>query len=297
MFLKGALITLLVSDQTLWGMLNSGFLILMYELYRCQLVEFGEKVLGLKAVDIINTPAYDLEFQEAAEVSDDLFRAKVLAYSTSTWKGYASSIKGFLQFCATRELSPFVCTPSILNLYMLHAAQAGKSAGFFDSFLSAWSFISQFFQCPDYTKHVSVHTLKKFTEKACKRKTNKKLPFGAAEVRKLWNKIYAEKGGVENLPIKDFLTFMMAVFQHKTFCRFSDLQNIQLTDIFHEVDYFKIHVKYTKTDQQGKGQWLYLARDSSTFRDAHMLMCLYIHHLELETNVPSPHVYLFPPLE
>jgi hypothetical protein len=75
----------------------------MYDLYRCQLVEFGEKVLGLKAVDIINTPAYDLEFQEAAEVSDNLFRAKVLAYSTSTWKGYASSIKGFLQFCATRE--------------------------------------------------------------------------------------------------------------------------------------------------------------------------------------------------
>jgi hypothetical protein len=36
--------------------------------------------------------------------------------------------------------------------------------------------------CRDYTLEKSVHEMKKFTEKACTRKTNNKLPIGAAEV-------------------------------------------------------------------------------------------------------------------
>ena len=253
-------------------------------------------MLGLKANHLVNTPAFDLEFQESAENADNLFRMKVLAYSTSTWKGHASAIKGFLQFCEIRELDPFDCTPSILNLYMLSAAQAGKSVGVFDNFLNAWSFVSRFFLCTDYTKEASVLTMKKFTEKACTKKSNKKLPFGSKEIRKLWNKIYAEKGGVEKFNLQDLRTFMISVFQHKTFCRFSDLKEITLADVFHDIDYFKIHIKFTKTDQKGTGQWLYMPRESSGYRDPHMLMCLYIHHLELETNTPSPHVFLFPPL-
>jgi hypothetical protein len=260
------------------------------------MVEFGEKVLGIKAQHIVSTPAFDTEFQEAAVDVDNMFRARALAYSTSTWKNHASSIKGFLGFCEQRELNPFECTPSILNLFMLHAAQQGKSVGVIESFLSAWSFVARFFGCTDYTQDYTVASMKKFTEKACTKKTNKKLPFGSAEVRKIWDCIEAKSGNVSKLNLKDFRTFMMAVFQHKTFCRFSDLQQIQLKDVFHDVDYFKIHVTFTKTDQQGNGQWLYLPKESSGIRDAHMLMCLYVHHLELDTTVPSPHIYLFPPL-
>jgi len=237
-----------------------------------------------------------LEFQEAASDVDNLFRARVLAYSISTWKGYASAVKDFLKFCDFRELDPFDCTPSILNLYLLYAAQNGKSSGFFDTFLAAWSFIARFYLCTDHTKDQTVSVMKKFTEKACVKNTNKKKPFGSAEVRKIWNKIDVE-GGIGKLNFKDFRSFMLAVFQHKTFCRFSDLKNIKLEDVFHNIDYFKIHVKFTKTDQSGNGQWLYLPKQSSNYRDAHMLMCLYIHHLELEADVPSPHMYLFPPLE
>jgi hypothetical protein len=263
---------------------------------RCQLIEFGEKVLGLKPNHLVNTRAFDMEFQEDAHNTDNLFRARVLAYSPSTWGNHASAIKGFLQFCDVRELDPFECTPSIISLYMLSAAQAGKTSGVFDNFLNAWSFVSRFFHCTDYTKEESVLAMKRFTEKACARNENKKLPFGSAEVRKLWDKIDREKGGVHNLSKKDLRTFMMAVFQHKTFCRFADLKDITLNDIFHEVDYFKIHVKYTKTDQKGAGQWLYLPKDSSGFRDPHMLMCLYINHLELHSTIHTPHAYLFPPL-
>jgi hypothetical protein len=196
---------------------NYGFFILIHDLSRNQLLEFGEKVLRLKPNHLVNTPAFDLEFQEAAVDTDNLFRAKVLAYSISTRKGHASAIKGFLQFCEVRELNPFECTPSILSLYMLAAAQAGKTVGVFDSFLNAWSFICRFFMCTDYTKESSVAALKKFAEKACTKKSNKKLPFGSAEIRKIWDRIDAEKGGVQNLNFKDLRTFMISVFNTRLF--------------------------------------------------------------------------------
>ena len=95
--------------------------------------------------------------------------------------------------------------------------------------------------CPDFTKDLSVGIMKKFTVKACSRKSKKKLPFGSDEVRRIWDKI-DEKEVVHAIDFKDLRTFMMAVFQHKTFCRFSDLQKVTLGDVLHDVDFFKIHV-------------------------------------------------------
>ena len=254
------------------------------------------KCLGLQPRDVINTRPFDMEFEETAADLDFLAKARILAYSIGTWIGYASTVKGFLAFCANRELSPFECTPSVLNLYMLREVENGKHVSFFEKFLNGWSFISRFFLCQDYTKDQEVQDVKKFVEKICPRGVNKKKPFGADEVRKIWDKI-DQNGGIESLPFKDLRTFMIAVFQHKTFCRFSELKNVKIKDLFYELDYFKIHVEYSKTDQSGKGQWLYLPKLSSGYRDPHMLMCLYVHHLEIDKHVPSPHMYLFPPLQ
>jgi hypothetical protein len=66
--------------------------------------------------------------------------------------GYRRGLLADLLFCEHRELNSFECTPSILNLFMLHAAQQGKSVGVIESFLSAWSFVSRFFFCTDYTQ-------------------------------------------------------------------------------------------------------------------------------------------------
>ena len=186
----------------------------------------------------------------------------------------------FWLFANIRELSPFECTPSILNLYILFEAQKGRSVSFFEKFLSAWSFMCRFFLCPDYTKDAVVGDLKKFVAKACPRPSNKKLPFGADEVRKIWDGIDAA-GGLEKLDLKMLRTFMIAVFQHKTFCRFAEVKNIQLGDLFHTVDYFKIHVKYSKTDQGGKGQWLYLPKLNSEYRDPHPCRLLFWMFLDL----------------
>ena len=90
---------------------------------------------------------------------------------------------------------------------------------------------------------------------------------------------------------------MLAVFQHQTFCRFSDAEKIQLSDVFHDVDYFKITIRYSKTDQQGEGQFVYLPKSSSPYRNAHMLMCLYIEKMGFEGLASSTDLYLFPPLK
>jgi len=243
---------------------------------------------------VANTPAFDLEFQEGNPAN--ICKARILGYAVGTWTGYAIAIRQFLEFCKNRELSPFECTPSILNLYLLTEVENGRSVCFFEKFLNAWSFVCRFFLCDDYTKNPTIADVKKFVEKTCPRSANKKEPFGAAEVRKLWDAIDAKKGGIQNLNMHELRTFMIAVFQHKTFCRFSEIRNIKLEDLFHDIDFFKIHLKFSKTDQGGKGQWLYLPKMSSGYRDPHMLMCLYIHHLELDKSVPSPHMYLFPPL-
>jgi len=263
-------------------------------LTRNLLLEFGEKVLGLLANDVANTPAFDLELQEDGPIN--ICKARILGYAVGTWTGYSTAIKGFLLFCKNRELNPFECTPSILNLYMLHEADKGRTVSFFEKFLNAWSFVTRFFLCQDFTKDQTVHDVQKFVSKACPRNVNRKKPFGASEVRKLWDAIDAKKGGIQYLNTHELRTFMIAVFQHQTFCRFDDLKNITLQDVFHDIDFFKIHLKFSKTDQGGKGQWLYLPKLSSGYRDPHMLMCLYIHHIELDQTVPSPHMYLFPPL-
>ena len=108
------------------------------------------KCLGLQPGDVINTKPFDMEFQESAAELDFLAKARIMAYSLGTWIGYASTVKGFLAFCVNRELSPFECTPSVLNLYMLREVHNGKHVSFFEKFLNGWSFIARFFLCQDH---------------------------------------------------------------------------------------------------------------------------------------------------
>ncbi len=89
---------------------------------------------------------------------------------------------------------------------------------------------------------------------------------------------------------------MFAVFQHVTFCRFSDAVNVRTEDLLFDVDYFKIHISYSKTDQAGRGQYAYIPRLSSAYRSPHMLMCLYIQRLGLGHPSNDTLEYIFPPL-
>lgn len=125
-------------------------------------------------------------------------------------------------------------------------------------------------------------------------KIQQKDAFGSDEIRRIWDKIDTELGGVQNLSSSDLRTFVLAVFQHKTFCRFSDVKQLKLKDILFNVDYFKVHIKYSKTDQGGLGQNVYLTCNTSHSRNAHMLMCLFLQKIHSD---PTDQVYLFPPLK
>jgi hypothetical protein len=173
---------------------------------------------------------------------------------------------------------------------MLYIAQQGKSFGTVQRFLNAYSFLLRFFGSPDIVSDPSVYELKRFLAKVCPHVANKKLPFGSAEVRALWDSIEAT-GGIERLSKLEFRTFVMAVNQHATFCRFSDLQNVKITDLLFELDYFKINIQYSKTDQAGVGQYVYVPKNQCA-RDAHMLLCLYLSDIDTTDDT----MYLFPPL-
>ena len=237
-----------------------------------------------------------MEF-ETLEGSSQLLQARFLAYAASTWNRHKSSLKPFIVFCVERDLSIFSCTPYIVNLFILAQAQKGVSFGTIQAFLDSYSFVLQFYGVVNFLADPMVKTVKKFVEKTCVHRRNVKEPFGSTEVRAIWDALDKKFGGVEKFPRKELRSFMMAVFQHQTFCRFSDVEKIKLSDIIHDVDFFKITIRYSKTDQSGEGQHVYLPKSSSPFRNAHMLMCLYIEKMGFEGLAGKTDIYLFPPLK
>ena len=163
-----------------------------------------------------------MEF-ESQECAPQRLQARVLAYASSTWLRHRSAIRAFTTFCAARDLSIFSCTPYIVNLFLLNQAQDGVSYLKIQAFLDSLAFVLKFFGVPNFTDDPMVGVIKKFTQKTCEHLRNVKLPFGSAEVRAIWDSIDLKFGCFENLPKKKMRSFMLAVFQHQTFCRFSDI--------------------------------------------------------------------------
>ena len=271
------------------------YVLIYFPMLRNLFLEFGEKVLGLREDWLKSTRAFG-EF-ESLDGGAKLLQARVLAFASATWNRHRSALKPFIVFCTERDLSIFSCTPYIVNLFLLAQAQDGVSFGSIQSFLDSISFVLRFYNVPNFVDDPMVGTVKKFVAKTCTHLKNAKSPFGSAEVRAIWDAIDAKYGSVDMLPKKELRSFMMAVFQHQTYCRFSDVEKITLSDILHDVDFFKVTIRYSKTDQNGTGQHVYLPKSSSPFRNAHMLMCLYIEKMGFEGLASKTDTYLFPPLK
>jgi len=178
---------------------------------------------------------------------------------------------------------------------MLTLSRDGKSFGVVDSFLSGIAFVYRFYLMKNYAEEKPVRDVRKFVEKICEHRANKKGPFGAAEVRIMFDHLISKYASLENVPLPEFRTFCLSVFQHKSFCRFSDLQKIKLSDVFFDADYFKIKIQYSKTDQAGRGSWAFVPKTPGGFLDPHMLLCIYFHRMPFEKH--KEEVYLFPPLK
>jgi len=243
---------------------------------------------------VVTTRAYRYHLEDAVEVANDIFKASVLVYAKSTWCTHSPYFQKFQDFCLVREVNPFDCTPSLINIFLLQQAQAGSTYGVIHSTLTALSFMYKFYMARDFTADQSVLDMKKFLEKICPKRNNQKSAFGSVQIRKIWDDI-EKSGGIEKLSILELRTFMMSVFQHATFCRFSETANVTVADVVHDIDFFQIYIRYSKTDQAGTGSFAYLPKRSSAYRDPHMLLCLYVQKMGFDKD-DTVTQYLFPPL-
>jgi hypothetical protein len=256
-------------------------------------VEFGTRALRLEEDQLTATWAYKHHFGPQHPHANELLQAKVLAYAVSTWVSHATAFQEFLKFCACRSLQPLEITPQSVNIFLLVLAQNGKSVAAIDNIMNSVSFCFKFLLLEDVMANKLVAPIKIFVDKVCPRKTNLKTPFAHREVRKLWDFIERTYVNLSKVPLVILRTFVMAVIQYASFCRFSDLAVVKLSDIVFDLDYFKIVIQYSKTDQGGAGQDAYVLKSVDNHRDPHMLMCLYMQRLD-SYNVDD--LYLFPPL-
>jgi site-specific recombinase XerD len=225
--------------------------------------------------------------------AEEVLLAKILAYAPSTWAAHASAFKEFQKFCEVRSINPFECVPHMLNVFLLSLAQKIFSMTAIDSKMSSISFCFRFFMVSDITKDVVVEPVKKFVMKVCPRNTNLKKPFGSVEIRKCWDFIESKYSNIFDAPIYELRTFVLTVIQYHSFCRFSDLAVVRLSDVVFDLDYFTIKIQYSKTDQAGAGQTAFVLKSVDDVRDPHMLMCLYLEKLD---SYDVGEIFLFPPL-
>ncbi len=243
----------------------------------------------------MQTQAYAYHLRDPASEANSIFIARVLAFAPSTWYAHSSHTRKFRAFCEARSLNPFDSTHYIINLYLLHLSQNGVTYDSVKATMAALSFMFRFYFARDFTDDDTVRQVSRFVQKVSPKTCNKKSAYGSAEIRKLWDSI-DDKGGIETLSLLDLRTFVLSVFQHTTFCRFSDISRIKLTDVLHTLDYFKISIDFSKTDQQGHGHFVYVPKLESAVRDPHMLMCLYINRIGTGHEDNTTLEYLFPPL-
>ena len=145
---------------------------------------------------------------------------------------------------------------------MLVLAQKGKSFGTIEAFLSAISFVFKFYLVRDFVQDPMIKDMKRFLAKVCRHGNNKKEAFGSTQVRLLWNQIDKD-GGLEHITLVQLRTFVMTVFQHVTFCRFR----------------------------------IFIPNIDSVHGNPHMMMCLYLHQLDVNSVEGPGEMYLFPPLK
>jgi site-specific recombinase XerD len=251
-------------------------------------------VFGVQKQQLQHTLAHRHHRAMDRQEAEDLFKARVLAYAPTTWQHHASSFKAFRKFCDDREQDLVSCTPPTVNLFLLHLAQNGKSVQSVDNTIASISFFYRFYLLRDITTDVMLSATKRFVSKVCPKNVNLKKPFGSAEVRKIWDKLDAKYTSIDNMPFAELRTFVLAVTQYSSFCRFSDLAVAKLDDVLFDLDSFRINIQYSKTDQSGHGQHAFVVKDCNTTRDAHMLMCIYLQRLD---SYDVEDLYLFPPLQ
>jgi hypothetical protein len=219
-------------------MLRSGSLIIGTNIVcfislRPLLLEFATKALKLQPDQVFRMPAYRMLTRDYAEHQNAVVKAKILAYSLSTWRGHISSYQGFLKFCNAKQVDPVTCTPPTIGIYLLELAGAGKSIGVINRAMLSITFIHKWFLLADLSNDQQIVEILQFLSKTCPRVCNTKQALGVREIRKVWDALLVKYGDITHVPDIQLRTFVMLVTQHASFCRFSDISTVRLNDLLH----------------------------------------------------------------
>jgi site-specific recombinase XerD len=232
--------------------------------------------------------------RDYGDQQDLIIRSKILAYSLSTWRGHISAYQGFVRFCNAKQIEPVECTPPSVTLYLLELAGKRKSIGVVNRAIAAITLINKWLIIDDISADPHIVEIRKFLNKTCPKTCNLKQAIGVKEIRKVWDKLELEYKDLTRVPDVMFRSFVLMVTQHASFCRYSDLAGVKLDDLLFSIDYFKVHITVSKTDQAGHGQSAFIPCYSNPYRCPQKLMCLFLHKFHPD---PEPDVYLFPALE
>jgi integrase len=237
-------------------------------------------VLGLEEEEVKSTSEYRNQRKLPVEDANSLLRSRYLAYAETTWSRHAAAIRSLNYFCKSRLCTVFTCTDTLFNLFLLDELKKGTTVSVIKSTVDAYSFVVKFFGELNVSESRAVHDILKFIEKVGKRNSNKKCAFGEAELLTTYRYYVKKFGPFENWPLLESRTFMLALVQTVTFCRYSEIQNVEVNDIQFDTDYFKILIKKSKTDQQSRGEYVYIPKMLGTPIDGHMMFCLYLKRLD-----------------
>jgi hypothetical protein len=168
----------------------------------------------------------------------------------------------------------------------LDELKKGTTVTVINSIVDAYSFVMKFFGMMSVAEHRAFHDILKFVDKVGKRNFNKKCAYGKKEILETYHCYVRKFGDFENWPLLESRTFILAIVQTVTFCRYSEIQNVEIADIIFDPDYIKMLIKKSKTDQQSRCEYVNIPKSKNSPVDCHMLLCLYMHKLNFN-NVAS----------
>ena len=188
---------------------------------------------------------------DSSEITALVERARTLmraAKSASTRKGYARDFRDFTEFCDARRFPSLPSTPEVVALYVAHASGHLRPATIARrlSAISAAHLAAGYADSPASTKHFIVGETWKGARRLLGVAQHAKAPLVAAHVRSLVRSCPTGLLGLRDRAL--ILTGFAGGFRR------SELAAIDLASLSFDDCGVLIHLRRSKTDQEGEGR-------------------------------------------
>lgn len=190
-----------------------------------------------------------------ADMSLSLDRAKAYAgaaRSTRTMKAYASAFALFVTWCRTAGANSMPADPLTVAAYVAHLADTGRKPATIDLHVAAIGAVHRAGGFDNPTASEAVKATLRGTRRALGTRQVRKAPATAETVRKMLKKIPDGPAGLRDRALI-LIGFAAAL-------RRSELVALDVADLERVPDGIVVHVRRSKTDQEGQGQEIAVPR-------------------------------------